>query len=119
VLLVPGLDGLIQDLAVSFGLPLVGFILFSIVGNLTHRSRVHNLLRRISIAFILLAFVYLISNLMYQDRAVLVELWRSNPAAFSFVYTAGAILVVAGLVIVAYTQLRPGLWRQEYRESDR
>ena len=110
---IAGTDGLVQDIAVAFGLPVVGFVVFSIVTTFTPRSKVDALLQRLSLFFVLLAFLYLISNLLYQDRAVLKALWRENPIFYSLLYSIVSFLVLWGIAVLAYLRLKPELWRRK------
>ena len=110
---IAGVDGLIQDIAVAFGLPAVGFVMFSIVTKLTPLSKVNALLQRLSLVFVLLLFAFCISNLMYQDRAVLIALWQESPIFYSLLYSIVSFLALSGIAVLAYLKLRPELWHRK------
>ena len=116
-MIVPGMDGLIQDIEVSFGLPAVGFVLALINIRFTPRSKYNALKLRLFLIVVLLMFAYCVSSVISQDRAVLRALWQDNPVLCSFVYFLGGALVVAGVAGLVYWKLRPELWRGKGRES--
>lgn len=116
-MIVPGIDGLIKDIEVSFVLPAVGFVLALMNIRFTPRSKYNALKLRIFLVFVLFLFVFLLSSLMYQDRAVLKALLQDNPVLYSFAYFTSGSLVVAGLAGLVHWKLRPELWRGKGRES--
>jgi len=116
-MIVTGIDGLIQDITVSFVLPAVGLVLALINTRFTPRSKYNALKLRLFLIFLLFLFVFLLTSLMYQDRAVLKALLQDNPVLYSFSYFTSGALVVAGLAGLVYWKLRPELWRGKGRES--
>ena len=116
-MIVPGVGGLIDDIAVSFAVPAVGLVLALINIRFTPRSKYNALKLRIFLVFLLFLFAFLVSSLMYQDRAVLKALWQDNPILYSLVYLLNGALVVAGVAVLVYWKLRPELWRGNGRKS--
>jgi glucose-6-phosphate-specific signal transduction histidine kinase len=112
-MIIISVDGLIRDIEVSFGLPAIGFALALINIRFTPRSKFNALKLRFSLTFVLLLFAYLIGNLMYQDRAVLLSLWADSPILYSLVYTLSGVLVLTSIIAVYYWKLRPELWRRK------
>ncbi len=115
---VAGVDGLIDDIKVAFVLPVVGFIVFSIITKLTPHSKVNALMQRLSLIFVILLFAIGLGTLMFQDRAALVALWEENPVVYSFVYSISIALMTAGIVSLVYWKLRPQLWRRKEAASE-
>ena len=107
------LDGLILDIKVAFGVPVVIFIMYSILARVTRGSKVGPWLDCLFLSFVLLLFTASMSTLMYQDRVVLKALWQGNPVLYSLIYTLGSVLIATGLAVVAYWKLRPELWRRK------
>jgi hypothetical protein len=114
---VAGISGLMEDIGVSFGLPLffLGLALANI--RLSSRRKYAGLKLRLSLVFSIALFAYLISSLLFQDRFVLGAIWKENPVLFSLVYAVGSILVLAGIAGVAYWKLRPTLWQRSDTEA--
>src|ERR1039457_1636522 len=110
-MIVAGVGGLIDDIAVSFAVPGVCLVLALMNIRFTPRSKYNALKLRIFLVFVLFLFVFLLSSLMYQDRAVLKALLQDNPVLYSFAYFTSGALVVAGLAGLVYWKLRPELWR--------
>lgn len=106
-----GIGGLAEDIGVSFGLPIL-FVCLALANITISRRKYAGLKLRLSLIFAIALFLYLISSLMFQDRLVLVSIWRDDPVLYSFVYAVAGLLVLAGIVTLAYWKLRPGLWRQ-------
>jgi hypothetical protein len=107
---VAGIQELIKDVEFAFGLPLVGFVLALINIRMTRRSKFNPLKVRLSLSFVLVLFVCL-CVLMFQDRLVLINLWRCSPVMYSFVYCVIALLVVVAIIGLVYWKLRPGQWK--------
>lgn len=103
--------GLTQDVLVSFGLPALALVLASINIRFTPRSKYNALKLRLFLVFVLFLFVFLLSSLMYQDRAVLIALWQDNPVLYSLAYFLSGAVVIAGVAGLVYWKLRPELWR--------
>jgi len=116
--IVAGVDGLIQDIVVSFVVPTVCLVLALINIRFTPRSKYKALKLRLFLIFVLLFFAFLLSSLMYQDRAVLKALWLDNRVLYSFVYFLSGVLVLTGVSALIYCKLRPELWKEGERESE-
>jgi len=118
---IEGVSGLLGDLEVSFGLPLLGFAMFAVnrtvSGKLGRSKRNEPLLQRIAITFCLSLFLYLFISLMQQDRAVLAAVWHSSPVLYSVVYGASTLLIVGGIFAIIRWKVRPTLWTTGNRES--
>jgi hypothetical protein len=108
---ISGVDGLVQDIGVSFGLPVVGFVMFTFMTRTILEGKIRALTQRLSLIFLLLLFAYLISSLMYQDRAVLIAIWSQNPILFFSAYSIGVLLVIAVISVLVYFRLRTKLWQ--------
>lgn len=115
--MIVGVGGLIDDIAVSFMVPTVCLVLALINIRFTPRSKYNALKLRIFLVFVLFLFVFLLSSLMCQDRAVLKALWQDNPVLYSFAYFLSGAAVVAGVAGLVFWKLRPDLWRGKGRES--
>lgn len=116
-MIVAGIGGLIDDIAISFAVPAACLVLALINIRFTPRSKYNALKLRIFLVFVLFLFVFLLSGLMYQDRAVLKALWQHHPIFYSFAYFLSGALLVVGVAGLAYLKLRPELWRGKGRES--
>lgn len=118
---IEGVPGLLEDLEVSFGLPLLGFVMFAlnrtVSGKLRRSKRNEPLLQRIAITFCLLLFLYLFISLMQQDRAVLAAVWHTSPTLYSLVYGTSTLLMFGGFFAIIWWKLRPTLWRTGNPES--
>ena len=115
---VAGVDGLIEDIKVAFVLPVVGFIVFSIITKLTPHSKVNALMQRLSLIFVILLFAVGLNTLMFQDRFALAALWEENPVFYSLVYCIGIVLIIAGVASLVYWKLRPQLWHRKEADSE-
>lgn len=113
---IAGLNGLIKDVEFAFVLPFVGFVLALINIKMTPRSRFNQLKLRLSLSFVILLFVCLLSILLFQDRAVLKSLWQSSPLLYSLLYFIGTILVIGGLWGLVNWKLQPMMWRKDQQE---
>jgi amino acid transporter len=112
---------LVGDICVSFGLPLlfICLALANIAISSTRGNRKYARLKlRLSLAFSIAVFLYLICSLMFQDRFVLMSLWQRNRVFYSLVYSAAGFLTFAGLGMLVYWKLRPDLWRQNDEELE-
>ena len=110
-MIVAGVDGLINDIEVSFVVPAASLVLALINIRFTPRSKYNALKLRIFLVFVLFLFVSLLSSLIYKDRAVVKALWQDNPVLCSLAYFLSGALVVAGVASLVYWKLRPELWR--------
>jgi hypothetical protein len=114
------LGGLVEDICVSFGLPLL-FICLALANISISKSRGNRknagLKLRLSLVFALALFTYLICSLMFQDRLLLVSIWQANPVLYSFVYSVAVCLVLCGVLALGCWQLRPGLWRSNENDQ--
>ena len=116
----PNASGLFGDIAVSYGLPALFFVMFAANRSFASRVRtkregVERRLRRIAIAFALLLFLAMFIALMLQDRPTLSYLFRNSPLLFSLI---SLLLVSATIALIAtlfYSQLRPSLWKSDFR----
>ncbi len=113
---IPGVDGLIEDLKVTFAVPAAGLIIALMNIRFTPRSKFNGLKLRLFLVFVLLLFATSLSVLMFQDRAVLKALWQSNPTLYSVVYLLSTVVVVIGVSALAYWKLRPAVWTWKDRE---
>lgn len=115
---VAGISGLMEDIGVSFGLPLffLGLALANI--RISSRRKYAGLKLRVSLVFSITLFAYLICSLMFQDRFVLGTIWKQNPILYSLVYAIGSVLVLAGIAALVYSKLRPALWRRNDAEPE-
>ena len=113
---VPGVTGLLEDIKAAFGLPIIALVMMTLWLRFTGRSKVDSLMQRFSLIFVLALFVVFLTALMFQDRSVLIELWRQNPLLFSFVYAAFVIVMATGIVALCYWKLRPSLWKKQITE---
>jgi hypothetical protein len=43
-------------------------------------------MQKISLIFVILLFAICLSTLMFQDRSVLVSLWKQSPVSYSFAH---------------------------------
>lgn len=109
-------SGLIQDIGVSFGLPLL-FLLLALANIKFSRRKYSGLKLRFSLIFVIGLFAYLICTLMSQDRRVLEAIWRSSPTFYSLVYSLAVVLVLCGIGALIYWKLRPEMWRRNSDES--
>jgi hypothetical protein len=116
-MIVAGVGGLIDDIAVSFAVPAACLVLALINIRFTPRSKYNALKLRMFLVFVLFLFVFLLSSLMCQDRAVVKALWQDNPVLYSLAYFLSGALIVAGVAGLVYWKLRPELWRGKGRES--
>ncbi len=109
------LGGLVEDICVSFGLPLL-FICLALANISISKSRGNRkhagLKLRLSLIFSIALFTYLICSLMFQDRLLLAAIWQANPVLYSIVYSVAVFFVLCGVLALGYWQLRPGLWRR-------
>jgi hypothetical protein len=72
---VDGIGGLLEDLGISFGIPLL-FLLLALA-NIKFSSGKHiDLKLKLSLIFAIALFAYLFGSLMHQDRQVLTVLWH-------------------------------------------
>jgi phosphoglycerol transferase MdoB-like AlkP superfamily enzyme len=110
------MSGLIQDIGVSFGLPLL-FLLLALANIKFSRRKYSGLKLRFSLIFVIGLFAYLICTLMFQDRAVLKAIWQSSPTVYSLAYGLGVILVLFGIGALIYWKLRPAMWQAKNNES--
>ena len=110
---VGNVNGLIGDVKVAFVLPIVAFVVFTVVTKFTPHSKVNALMQRLSLVFVLLLFMFLLSALMFQDRGELVAIWRSSPIAYTFVYAICSLIVVAIIACLTHWKLRPELWSRK------
>jgi hypothetical protein len=117
-MIVAGVSGLIEDIGVSFGLPLFFLCLALVNIRVSSRRKYAGLKLRVSLVFSIGLFGYLISSLMLQDRFVLASIWKGSPALYSLLYVVGAVLVLVGIAGLAYWKLRPSLWRQNDSEPE-
>lgn len=115
---VAGVSGLMEDIGVSFGLPLCFLCLALTNIRLSSRRRYAGLKLRISLIFSIALFLYLLPSLMLQDRCVLKAIWKGNPQLFSFLYAVGVAVVLGGIAGLVYWRLRPNLWRQSDIEPE-
>lgn len=115
---IEGVPGLIEDIEVSFGLPLVAFALFWGNAQFSKSTWFRNKsiwftqqTIRIGIVVGLLAFAFLFGGVViYQDWPILSSLWQGSPIRFSLLYTAVAILIAALISTITWWKLRPSLW---------
>jgi len=115
---IAGIGGFAEDIGVSFGLPIL-FICLALANiRISSRRKYAGLKLRLSLIFSIALFAYLFTSLMLQDRTVLAAIWQDNPVLYSFVYFVGGVLILAGIVALAYWQLRPALWRRNESELE-
>ena len=113
-----GVSGLIKDIEVSFGVPLILFAFIWVNVQFSKSTWFRYTRRwfsqqtiRIGIAVCLLGFAFLFGVVViYQDWPILASLWQSSPIQFSLLYTAVAILIAAAISTIAWWKLRPSLW---------
>lgn len=110
---VGSVDGLIEDIKMAFGLPALGFVMFSIITRLTPHSKVNALMQRLSLVFVILLFVTALSVLMFQDRDELIAIWRTSPLIYTFVYSICSLIIIAAIACLTYWKLRPELWSRK------
>jgi hypothetical protein len=73
-----------------------------------------NLLKiRLSLIFVLLLFSCTLSVLMFQDRGVLIAIWRTSSVVYTFVYTVFTLFIIVAVGFLIYWKLRPELWRKK------
>ncbi|HET6169253.1 MAG TPA: hypothetical protein VFE01_03685 [Terracidiphilus sp.] len=106
------ISGLIEDIGVSVGLPVL-FLLLALA-NIKFSSRSNSELKlRLSLAFAIVLFAYLICTLMLQDGTVLESLWKRSPVLYSLAYSLGVLMVLTGIGAMIHWKLRPKLWRKK------
>jgi hypothetical protein len=113
---IPGVTGLLEDLRVAFLLPIVYLVLVTLWLKLVGRHRFNYLAWRVALMIGLVGFVVFLTTTTYQDRSVLIELWRQNPLFYSFVYVLFVMAVAVGVAFICYWKLRPSLWRKQTTE---
>jgi amino acid transporter len=116
----PNVGGLLEDIAVSYGLPALGFVMFSANRAFANRVRTkkedfEKRLRRIAIVFLLLLFLAMFSALMLQDCPTLAYLFRNSPFLFSLISLLLVLATIALIAALFYSQLRPSLWKSDFR----
>jgi hypothetical protein len=111
--MIDGIDGLRRDIEFAFGLPVVGYVLMLLHTKSYPSSKWIGLQQRLSLAFLLLLFGFLLCGLLYQDRSVLIALWRSSPVASSVAYATSVLSILAGLGGLIFWKLRPELWNRQ------
>lgn len=105
--------GLLKDIQVAFVLPSVCFVMALINIRLSSPSKFSLLKFRLSLSFVLLLFVCALSVLMFQDRGVLMAIWRTSTVVYTFVYTICSLFIVGAVCWLIYWKLRPELWREK------
>lgn len=111
---VAGIAGLVEDIGVSLGLPLLFLCLAFANIKLSSKRKHSGLKMRASLTFAIALFAYLIGTLMFQDRSVLMTLWQRNPILYSLAYIASGVVVLAGVGALVNWKLRPTLWRNDH-----
>ena len=115
---IPGIGGLLENIGVSFGLPIL-FVCLALVNiKVSSRRKSSGLKMRLSLIFAIGLFAYLICTLMFQDRTILAAIWRQSPIVFSVVFALTCLLVVMSIAGLVYWKLRPELWKQRGTEED-
>ena len=105
------INGLVEDICVSFGLPLI-FLLLALV-NIKVSSRRNSAVRfRWCLLYAVVLFIVLICTLTFQDRAILRMIWQSAPVVYSLLYSLFVCIVIAGVSALIYWKLRPEMWRR-------
>jgi NADH:ubiquinone oxidoreductase subunit 2 (subunit N) len=112
-----GIDGLIEDICVSFGLPILFLCLALANIKFSSRRKFNGLKMRLSLTFAITLFAYLICTLMFQDRAVLEAISHRNPVFYLLVYSVAGVLIFVSIGALAYWKLRPELWRRNHHED--
>jgi uncharacterized integral membrane protein len=115
----PNVSGLLEDIAVSYGLSALCFVLFTMNRAFANKVRAknkdfENRLRRIAIAFILLLFLLMFSALMLQDRTTLSYLFSTSPFLFSLISLLLVSATMALIVTLFYWHPRPSLWKSDF-----
>lgn len=105
--------GLLKDIQVVFVLPSVCFVMALINIRLSSPSKFSLLKFRLSLSFVLLLFVCALSVLMFQDRGMLMAIWRTSPVEYTFVYSGCSFTIITAVAFLIYWKLRPELWRKK------
>jgi uncharacterized membrane protein len=116
----PNVSGLLGDIVVSYGLPTLVFVMFAMNRAFANRVRTkkedfEKRLRRIAIIFLLLLFLSMFSALMLQDRLALTYLLRNSPVLFSLISLLLISATISLIAAVFYLQLRPALWKSDFK----
>jgi hypothetical protein len=106
---IEGVPGLLKDIEFSFGLPILVFAM-AMINIKFSNYRSDMLMHRLSLSCCLLLFITCFSFVMSQDRSVLIALWRTSPAGYSFLYAAGMAIIMGIFAFLVQRKLRPTLW---------
>jgi hypothetical protein len=104
--------GLLKDLEFVFVLPTVGFVGFALNARISQKTGFTPQKQRIALTFCPLLFAFC-TVVVWQDRAVLIALWRTSQVVYSVVYASCGLSVVAGVAGLIRWKLRPSLWRRQ------
>jgi len=107
----PNITGFFDDLKFAYVFPIVAFVLMAINRLLSTKNRFSSLMWRLTICFCLLLFLYSITVLMYQDRAVFLYLWRASSLLVSVLSIALGVITLAVIWAIVDRELRPSLWK--------
>jgi hypothetical protein len=110
-------SGLMEDIGVSIGLPLLFFVL-ALANIKFSRQKYAELKLRLSLVFVIALFAYLICTLTFQDSSILKAIWAGSPIFYSLVYSLLILLVLFGIGALIYWKLRPIMWRRNRSAPD-
>lgn len=114
-----GVPKLLYDLKVSFGVPLVIFVMFWMNAQFRRSRSSAELAIRLGTVFCVVGFVFLFSVvILYQDGTILASLWRSSPIRFTLLYTFALTSIATLISIIVWRKLRPSLWTVGNSESN-
>lgn len=110
------INKLLDDIGGSFIAPVFVLCLGFANSRLPWNRRDRDFGVRLTLAFSALLFLFTICVMMIQDRQILVDIWKSRPIFYSFIYLICGSLTISSLAALTYWQLRPKIWRRRFQE---
>ncbi len=110
-----GVNRLVGDIEISLFVPILCFCLGFGNSRLPWNRQSRGLRMRLTLSLSVLAFMFCICTLMFQDRATLIDLWLGSLVLYSLVYSISAVSCVLGVAWLIHWKLRPELWRDDSR----